>query len=76
MSTANYGLGTAVLATLRQSGGLFGISLVFGLLTADLAADALGERYAAAWLLLAAGTVVVAGLVALLPARVVQASRG
>ncbi len=76
MSTANYGLGTAVLATLRQSGGLFGISLVFGLLTADLAADALGERYATAWLLLAGGTVVVAGLVALLPARVVQASRG
>lgn len=70
MHESNYGIGTAVLATVRQVGGLLGVSLVFGFLSsADAGQPGLGDRYGRAWLLLAAGTVVVTALCTRFPAR-------
>lgn len=52
MSTANFGVGTAVLQTVRQVGGMLGVAIFFGFI-GDPAPDEIVDAYTRMWLVFA-----------------------
>jgi EmrB/QacA subfamily drug resistance transporter len=75
MSTENFGVGTAVLQTARQTGGILGVALFFGFIGSP-AADEIAPAFTRLWLWFAISPALGFLLAMRLPAALGRASAG